>query len=66
MYMNTVWHVDLQTSMFPWQQLHSSRETVLSMQSMPRCYKQDKLGDAVGWWVSELVGELLLLLEAGS
>jgi hypothetical protein len=51
----------VQTSMFPWQQLHCSREIVFSVRSMPRCYKQGKLGIAVNWLVSQSVRELLRL-----
>jgi hypothetical protein len=36
------------------QQLYSNRRTVFSVQSVPRCYKQGKLGTAESWLVSEL------------
>jgi hypothetical protein len=39
----------VQTSMFPQQQLHCNIETVFSVLSVPKGYKQDKLGVAVSW-----------------
>jgi hypothetical protein len=42
--------------MFP-QQLHCNRGTVLSVRSVPRCYKHNKL--VRSWLVSELLRGLL-------
>jgi hypothetical protein len=55
---------DPYTSMFPWQQLHCNRGILLFMQSVPRCYKQNKLRvsallESVGWWVSKIVRGLI-------
>jgi hypothetical protein len=38
--------------------VNSNRETVFSVRSVPRCYKQDKLGVAVSGELSQPVSEL--------
>jgi hypothetical protein len=55
------------------QQLHRNRETVFSVQFVPRCYKQNKLVIGVSQWVNQSARGLLrfsccepLLLEASS
>jgi hypothetical protein len=84
-----LWHVDpllsndreiinYTTAVTRQRTINNNRETVFSVRSVPKCYKQDKLVERVSEWVSEwvsqLVGELvlgfscceLLLLKANS
>jgi hypothetical protein len=65
-----------QTSILPGHKLNSNRGTVISVRSVPRCYKQDKLGvsqsfseestSEVVQWVHKQSRCELLLLETGS
>jgi hypothetical protein len=69
LYNDRCWVTALQTSMFPWQQLHCNTGMVFSVQSMPRCYRQtvsEKLVDELVRGLLQFSCCGLMLWETGS